>query len=268
MSLLLHYKFDDTNVTLDSSGNNKHLTNVSGVTTTIDSTHGRVALFNGSNYLMSTQADNRPTGSPRTISVWVYITKSQNTTIFDHGEIREERFVTYIHLGKIGYQASFVRPLHPNLSLNRWYHIAVAFDGSNYTIYQDGVMLETIVGSPDAGEKRIGQIFIGRLSNFNGYFFNGKMADLRLYDYGLDSTEISSIFSSGPGEALPLVPLIPGTIQVQGKASTKISCLVEGDPSSTYRVEVGGQTIDDIKAGETVVVDGLASNTEYTVNLY
>jgi len=69
MSLLLHYKFDRTDIVRDSSGNEKHLTNINGVRAITDGKYGVVARFAGSSYLTLSNADNRPHGAPRTIKI-------------------------------------------------------------------------------------------------------------------------------------------------------------------------------------------------------
>ena len=271
MTLLWHYKFDHENVTLDSSGNSSHLSNI-GVTTTIDSTHGRVALFNGRSFLRRSKADNRSRNSPRTISLWVN-PRIESGAMFDlGGMVRNERFATYLYSGGLTFLKSFASAQensYPGLSVDRWYHIAVAFDGSNFTMYQDGFVLGTTFSADDESDNRVRPVrmlTIGRFSNKIPKF-TGKMADLRMYDYALDSTEISNMVSSGPG-ATTAASTTPGTMKVQGKTSTSLSFLIEGDPKSTYKVEVGGRIVDNIKTGETIVVEGLASNTEYTANLY
>ena len=50
MSLILNYKFNSTDVTLNSTGDSFYLTN-NDVTSTVDETYGNVALFDGSSHL-------------------------------------------------------------------------------------------------------------------------------------------------------------------------------------------------------------------------
>ena len=61
---------------------------------------------------------------------------------------------------------------------------------------------------------------------------------------------------------------IPATLQIQKVTSSSIACLVQGDPNATFRMEVAGQTVENIKTGDVVDIDKLESDTSYTLNLY
>lgn len=61
---------------------------------------------------------------------------------------------------------------------------------------------------------------------------------------------------------------IPASIQIQNITSSAIACLVKGDPSATFRMEVAGQIVENIKSGDIVDIDKLESDTSYTLNLY
>jgi len=176
----------------------------------------------------------------------------------------------YHDSGKIKFYASssISSYEHPNEKLGTWYHIVFVSDGTTVTAYENGTL---IYNKPDGGNgshKPLTRIYIGRLSNHNGLYFNGSMSDFRYYDDVLSPEQISLLYSNGPGEAVPLIPKIPATIQLQEKTSSKIKCLIEGDPTSIYRMEVAGQSVENIKTGDTVDIDGLEGNTEYTLNLY
>lgn len=271
MSLLLHYKFDRTDIVLDSSGNGKNLTNIGGVRAITDGKYGVVARFTGSNYFTLSNADNRPHGSPRTVSVWVNRSKKSQQTVFDIGKLRHERLIGYWNYTdqfRFYGSNSTSKHDHPNSELGRWYHMVFVYDGPNVTGYQDGVMTHTKPSGYNSSHNPITGLYIGRLSNANTYFFNGSMTDFRYYDYVLTPEQVSLLYSNGPGEAVPLIPKIPASIQVQEKTSSKIKFLIEGDPNSTYKLEVAGQTVENIKDGDTVDVDGLQGDTQYTSNLY
>ena len=271
MSLLLHYKFDSTNITLDSSGNGKHLTNINGVRAITDGKFGVVARFAGSNYFTLSNADNRPHGSPRTISVWINRSKKSQQTVFDLGTLRKERILTYwqsTDFFRFYATSSVSKYDHPNSKLGTWYHIVIVYDGPTITGYEDGVMTSTKPSGYNSSHTPITTLHIGRLSNANTYFFNGSMSDFRYYDDVLTPEQVSLLYSNGPGEAVPLISKIPATIKVKEKTSSKIQFLIEGDPSSIYKLEVAGQTVENIKTGDIVNIDRLESDTQYTSNLY
>ena len=87
MSLILNYKFNSTDVTLNSTGDSFHLTN-NGVTSTVDETYGNVALFDGSSHLeLLTLPDALQGTSPRTVSLWINRSDTSNGCMFHSGTL-------------------------------------------------------------------------------------------------------------------------------------------------------------------------------------
>ncbi len=73
------------------------------------------------------------------------------------------------------------------LDWNKWYHVAISHDGSNYSCYIDGVLKKTeAFGNIPNG----GSFIIGRSSNGNS--FQGALDELRIWNKVLSSTEINS----------------------------------------------------------------------------
>lgn len=65
------------------------------------------------------------------------------------------------------------------ISANTWYHAAVCRDGSTARIYLDGVQGGTQAIS-GAGNNASEPLSIGRAGSFNGLYFNGHLAHLRI----------------------------------------------------------------------------------------
>jgi len=61
---------------------------------------------------------------------------------------------------------------------------------------------------------------------------------------------------------------IPATLEIQDKTTSKIVCLITGDPKVTYAMNLeGDRIIDNISTGDVVTIDRLVSNTTYTLSL-
>ena len=271
------YKFSEDTADLgkDSSFNQKDLTNF-GVTSVADATYGKVAYFNGSSYLKLGLGDiptSMTAGNSRTMAFWMKPEGTPGGLITYGNKVSNwstaKRYAVN-YAGDSGpieillFNMTATKTGSSVISTNEWNHVAVVFNdyGNLSEIYINGNLSVSTVRNLNTAANY--DLYVGWYQE-NGSHFVGRIVDMRFYDNAMNSASILSLYNDGPTTALSLVP---ATIQVQWKASTKISCLIEGDPTSVYRVEVGGQTIKNMKAGETFVADGLASNTKYTVKLY
>ncbi|NNK69610.1 MAG: LamG domain-containing protein, partial [Flavobacteriaceae bacterium] len=110
------------------------------------------------------------------------------------------------------------------INSSRWYHIAVAYDGSTYKLYIDGIDLGTISGtvkSPSATDATVETIVGGIDQSFKsdnniGNLFYGWMDELRIWNKALTPAQIrqmmnQEIESNGTAVRGTIVPLnIPG----------------------------------------------------------
>lgn len=80
-----------------------------------------------------------------------------------------------------------------DLEFNKWYHIALTYDGKNVNFYIDG---ELIWNYPYNGElsKNKHDINIGRDIPGSTEFFKGSMSDLRLFDKALITSQVQNLF--------------------------------------------------------------------------
>ena len=268
MSLVARYAFDQTDVSLDSSGNSNNLSNF-GVSSTVDSTYGNVALFDGIDDYFTIDTSTIPAllgNSARTISVWVNRSSTASQSIIDYSI--SNRFLLYLRSSEVRLQTgSTSSVVGPNLAIDTWYHLSLTYSGTTLTFFVNGSETFSGILSLDSTS----QLFnIGKLSNsFSGYWFSGKMSDFRIYDYGLDSSEISSMFSAGPDIWTPSPSLIV-TPRVTTIAVTIPS--VSGAIAYKLTSQVTGSTIEKTERNNFTDFDqtikNLSPETEYTVRLY
>ena len=94
---------------------------------------------------------------------------------------------------------------------NVWYHIAVTFDGTHHTFYQDGVVCDRkadplpafndvpiTIGARDPGDPE------------RATFLKGKADDVRLYDRVLTRQEVRALYHEGGFDRHPLVAAAAG----------------------------------------------------------
>ena len=105
------------------------------------------------------------------------------------------------------------------ITTNRWYHLAVTFDGSNYLLYVDGIEVGTTTGTinaPDSTNSSV-ECLLGARDNANGFtnnatnFFEGWMDELRVWNQVLTAAQIRQMMNQEiddngavRGEVVPL----------------------------------------------------------------
>ena len=98
----------------------------------------------------------------------------------------------------------------------QWHHVAAVYDGSNMYIYVDGTL---DVSQPATGaiSQNNDPMCIGANSkayviscrcNELGYFFNGWVDEVSIYDRALSATEIQAIYNAGSSGKCALPPMI------------------------------------------------------------
>ena len=75
-----------------------------------------------------------------------------------------------------------------------WHHVVGVFDGTNITLYVDGVV-GTPVSSPGTIFSSTGNTYIGWGDNFNHYC-NGSVDDVRVYNMARNTAEIAHIYNA------------------------------------------------------------------------
>lgn len=276
MSLLLNYKFLQTDLTGDSSGNSLELTN-SGVTSATDplTTFGDVAEFDGASFLSLPSADV-PSGilgtSSRTFSAWVYPTQTtQNGNIFTYGDTnvhgtfrvvwdRNDKLLT------VAFSDRFFQTTTNSVPASTWTHIVVTYDSSvglrtyiNGTLDMDANYTEINTGS--------GIFSIGNFApNSNIPIYEGYITDMRAYDSAFDLAAVNVLYTDGPLDIYKLTLEATMYSHMSDIAWGSIS----GANSYTVTSVVGGDEniIVQNSVDFSVTATNLFPNTSYEFRLY
>ena len=161
---------------------------------------GKVALdLDGSNDYVSFPAPALlqvgPTGSPGTWSVWVYRRASGGAAYFcENGFYCFSFSTTTATIGVWGFDRTLT-----GLSLDRWQHIALTFNGSNtIAAYLDGSLQGTTTGTSAANFSTMFNFTIGaRLSTAS--YLNGLVDDFCMFNAALTANEVREIYRLGRG---------------------------------------------------------------------
>jgi hypothetical protein len=119
------------------------------------------------------------------------------------------RFIVYVS-GGAGYVVSPTAPV----GLSQWSHVVGTYDGTNASIYVNGVVVGATVGAgqivPSGNNLQIGH----DPSNPSRYF-NGLIDEASVYNTALSTAQVQAIYNAGPSGKCPLPPSF--TTQPQGQ---------------------------------------------------
>jgi len=160
-----------------------------------------------------------------TISAWVYATNfNQQGFIFEKGNVNTQYSLWFDGSSNIKFRTvnsgntlddKTVAISATNLTNSAWNNVVAVYDGSNKIIYVNGV-----ASTPSAYTQilKTGLGTAERIGAYGGanqlYYFNGKMDDLRVYNYALSSSEISTLSQKDNTSTSTLSIL--GTLTISG----------------------------------------------------
>ncbi|MGA2241282.1 MAG: LamG-like jellyroll fold domain-containing protein [Verrucomicrobiota bacterium] len=108
----------------------------------------------------------------------------------------------------VTFSATGVSPngdLYGNRNVNdgQWHHVAGVYDGTNMFLYVDGTL---DVSQPATGTilQNSSPLCIGQTAGSSGYFFNGLIDEVSIYNRALTTSEIQAIYAAGSGGKCPL----------------------------------------------------------------
>ncbi|MFM2439128.1 MAG: hypothetical protein RLZ16_125, partial [Bacteroidota bacterium] len=82
------------------------------------------------------------------------------------------------------------------IDTNRWYHIAVTFDGTNYKLYLDGLLDKTVSGANPTSNSI--DFILGAMSQNNtipNNYYNGWMDEVRIWNVSLTADQIRKMMN-------------------------------------------------------------------------
>ena len=160
---------------------------------------GQAFSFNGTSAYVSLNngTTNLPLGkSPRTIAAWVRTTMTGLGEIFAYGAGNSGHAFTLGVSGASIFVSAWSSPQYfVNASVNDglFHHVAVAYDGTNASVYVDGTLIDTraFVINTAGGTANIGARILPT------EFFNGAIDEVSIYNRALLPGEIAATFDAG-----------------------------------------------------------------------
>jgi len=219
----------------DLSGNNNHGTLTNGPT--ISNNLAKYTVFDGSNdYIVSANNTGIAVTSARTIMAWAWMGNVASSVIARIGASADNQaYEMQIYQSKLIMHRYAGAPSHvestSSVKLNRWYHFAISYDGSNVKFYINGaydgvssLSLNTAnaplyVGSPVWGG--------------NGHM-SGNVSQVLLYNRELSATEINQNYNATKGRYAYTADIVTNGLILNLDAASALS--YPGTGTSVYDV--------------------------------
>lgn len=215
-SPVAHWKFDEGSgsYAYDSSGNGNigTLTNMSTSTVWVNGAYGTALQFDGSDDYVNAGANAilRPSQQV-TAAAWVkFKDKTGNYTILGNKHAGGYGFTMNGQGSEVGYlgfeikvgSSYYIPKFSVNLLENdRWYNLIGLYNGSAAKIYLDGVEMDSKIVSNTISYTYSNSFLIGAEagsgSNPEGYYFNGIIDDVRIYNYARTPEQIKHDYNAG-----------------------------------------------------------------------
>ncbi len=223
--------------TTDRSGNGNTgtLVNMSATTSPVVGKIGQALGFNGTSQYVNggTGASLNLTGN-QSYSVWIKPTASSgNKPVICNNDagLYSNAFCLYIRNSPgtdIGFQ---VDPNGTNIaafqsgtiSYGKWNHIVGVLNGSNVSVYLNGVLTYSGAGAPTSVTRSFEGVLIGSGVSL---FYPGAIDDVRIYNRALSASEVLQLYDMGSAGHSDASPSAPGIVSTS--CSSGLTCGLVG----------------------------------------
>ena len=239
----------------DLSGNNNHGTLTNGPT--ISNNLAKYTVFDGSNdYIVSANNTNITGTNPRTIMAWAWMGNVSTSVIARIGASADNQaFEMQINAGRLimhryGGTPSFVST-SAIVSQNRWYHFAIAYDGTDHKFYVDGQYI-TAAGLAITTPNSV--LYVGYpVYSGNGHM-NGYVSQALLYNRELSVTEINQNYNATKGRYAYTADIVTNGLVSAFDVGSALSYPDSG--SRLYNVTSAAGATADLRDGMSVIGSG------------
>ncbi|UCD49023.1 MAG: discoidin domain-containing protein, partial [Phycisphaerales bacterium] len=149
----------------------------------------------------------------------------------------------------------------PSLEADRWYHMALTFDGTTATLYLDGELVATGAGQGDIMYDDQ-PVRIGVHSQDTGAAFDGFLDEVALFDVALEIDDIQLIMDRGLVEIIGGPPIAVKPQPASGQTDVPrdpVLSWTPGEFAATHNVYLG-DNFEDVNSGApgTLIAEGIA----------
>jgi hypothetical protein len=177
----------------------------SGCPTWIDGKFGKALSFDGVDDYVEVPYSASLNPSEFSISVWARVDGGQGTwrsVITSRDAATFRGYIIYAGVDNkwqfwIGDSTAWIPLYGPDVILGQWIHIVATYSGGVMRLYINGSLYSTRSGTLALNTIRPLRIGAGRTETTPGYFFNGIIDEVRIYNRALSDEEIKELYYNG-----------------------------------------------------------------------
>ncbi len=234
----------------DISGNGNDGTYVGGMGTV--TSDGKLCYdFDGSNDYIDLNDQWNFVGN-YSYSLWINKDSGASVQVIGNRDTNADGWLAYINGSNVlrSYNdTAATSSSTPVISNSTWYCIAVTYDGTNLSVYKNGVLDSFVAASQQTASTRNAEI--GRYTNNAAY--NGQIDDVRFYNRVLTQAEITHLASQRGVEGPPPVGLGGEKLWLCPSLNDSVNDISGSGNDGTYQGGMG--TVSDVSAGGSRAYD-------------
>jgi hypothetical protein len=233
-SPILHYTLDegygDTAHDSSPQGNNGNLYGTCPEDATCPSwsnsgKFGKALSFDGGDYLVVSHDTSLVMTQDMTISAWINKNDTSGSEmIVEKGLNDDDNYAFYVGDDKLTFEyldsggpptySSYQEQTGSVTSAGTWYHVVAVFDDTNdkFTFYNNGVESYSTTNTESLYGDQTDDLYIGRQNAASPVYFNGKIDEVKIYNFALTDSQVLTEYNQGKAQVL-------GSISTDGTGS-------------------------------------------------
>ena len=236
----------------DLSGNNNHGTLTNGPT--ISNNLAKYTVFDGSDdYIVSVNNSGITGTTPRTLMAWAWMGNISSSVIARIGASADSQgYEMQVYQNRlIAHRYSGHATSSGTVKLNKWYHFAITYDGSNIKFYFDGA-LDSVSGLGISTANT--PLYVGYPVYGGNGLMNGNVSQVLLYNRELSATEINQNYNATKGRYAYTADIVTNGLVSAFDVGSALS--YPGSGSRIYNVTSAAGATADSRDGPTIVGAG------------
>jgi hypothetical protein len=178
----------------DQSGQGNNGTGQGGISTVADTGSGGSYSydFDGHNDYIDLNDPWNFAGN-YSYSLWINKDSGGSVQVIGNRDTNADGWLTYINLSSVLFAYNDTTTTsNGTISNSTWYCFTVVYDGTNLSLYKNGVLNSFVAASQQTASTRNAEV--GRYTN--GAAYDGQIDDIRFYDRALTQAEITHLATS------------------------------------------------------------------------
>lgn len=197
-----YYTFDEASGSFvrDASANGYNGTTVASPSWTTGQVDGAVSLNGSSQYVTGTDLDISGT---ITVSAWVYPTSTQSSTVLSKRSSTTDSQAAFTLASSvptaqmtIGGSSASITDTGNALPSNTWSYLSMTYDGSDFTFYVDGNLVNSAAASGSISTNNYVWT-IGRDASASTGYFAGNIDETKVFSRTLSANEVKAEYDAG-----------------------------------------------------------------------